>query len=519
MTDADKTQTAGRPGKMRKTALALALLAGTTLGGFTAGHLAFAATDDATAGAPAAPVNTGVAAPQQTLPDFSDLVTKVKPAVVSVTTKLEIHQAADESDGQQMPFGQMMPFGMPGMQGGMPQEHAVEARGSGFIINANGTIVTNNHVVKDARSVSVTLSDGTTLPARIVGRDPRTDLAVLKVDAKKPLPYIQLGDSSKVKVGEWVVAMGNPFGLGGTVTAGIVSAKGRDIGEGPYDQFIQIDAPINQGNSGGPLFTQDGKVVGVNSAILSPTGGSVGIGFAIPSNVVKTVAAQLEATGHVTRGYLGVASQPVTEQMAKAMHLSDDSGALVASVSPDGPAAKAGVQPGDVILGVNGEKVTNPRELAVDIAAVKPGDTAKLDLLRNGDQQTISVALAQMPNDTGGNGATQGAPQGKVGVALAPLSPDMRAKLNLPDGTKGAVVAQVQPGSAADAAGIQAGDVIIGVGNKAVTSPEEAVRAIHAASKDKDGALALRIIRDGQAAFVAVTLNQTGNQGSGDNAG
>jgi serine protease Do len=520
MTDSQKTANGpAAGGRLRKTALAVALLAGTALGGFTAAHVAFAANDDQTSGQANAPVNQGAAATPHQIPDFADLVAQVKPAVVSVTTKLDVHETADEGPSQmgpgQFPFGQMMP------QGGQ-QEHAVEARGSGFIINANGTIVTNNHVVKGARSVSVTLSDGTTLPAHIVGTDPRTDLAVLKVDAKKPLPYIQLGDSSKVRVGEWVVAMGNPFGLGGTVTAGIVSAKGRDIGEGPYDQFIQIDAPINQGNSGGPLFTQDGKVVGVNSAILSPTGGSVGIGFAIPSNVVKTVAAQLEASGHVTRGYLGLASQPVTEQMAKALHLSGDSGALVASVVADGPAAKAGVQPGDVIQSVNGESVATPRDLAVDVAAVKPGDTAKLDILRNGETQNVSVAVSQMPNErTADAGNESGAPQGKVGVALAPLSPDMRAKLDLPDGTKGAVVAQVEPGSPADAAGIQAGDVIIGVGSHAVASPEEAVKAIHAATGNKDGALALRIIRDGQAAFVAVTLNQNQNQNQngGNNAG
>ena len=522
MTEADTHATPSNPGKLRKTALAVALLAGTTLGGFTAGHLAFAANDDQPA---TAPVNQGAAATPHEIPDFADLVAKVKPAVVSITTKLEVHQTADEGPqtGPQMgPQGGGMPFPFPFgnmMPGGGMQEHpqAIEARGSGFIINANGTIVTNNHVVKDARSVSVTLSDGTTLPARVVGRDPRTDLAVLKVDAKSPLPYIQLGDSAKVRVGEWVVAMGNPFGLGGTVTAGIVSAKGRDIGEGPYDQFIQIDAPINQGNSGGPLFTQDGKVVGVNSAILSPTGGSIGIGFAIPSNMVKTVVAQLETTGHVTRGYVGLASQPVSEQMAKALHLSDNSGALVASVVSDGPAAKAGVQPGDVIQSVNGEKVANPRDLALDVAAVKPGDTAKFDLLRNGEQQSVSVAVAQMPNEQTASANGGSAPQGKVGVALAPLSPDMRAKLDLPNGTKGAVVAQVEPGSPAEAAGIQAGDVIVGVGSKAVDSPEAAVKAIHAAAQDKDGALALRIIRDGQAAFVAVTLNQSGN--NNNNAG
>src|SRR5271165_44041 len=359
MTEAETHATLRRPGKLRKTALAVALLAGTTLGGFTAGHLAFAANDDQPA---TPPVNQGAAATPHEIPDFADLVAKVKPAVVSITTKLEVHQtaAAGPQMGPQMgpqggmpfpfPFGNMMPGG-----GGMQEQLlAVEARGSGFIINANGTIVTNNHVVKEARSVSVTLSDGTTLPARVVGRDPRTDLAVLKVDAKSPLPYIQLGDSAKVRVGEWVVAMGNPFGLGGSVTAGIVSSLGRDIGEGPYDQFIQIDAPINPGNSGGPLFTQDGKVLGMNTAIFSPSGGSVGIGFAIPSNTIKTVVAQLETSGHVTRGYLGVQAQPINATMAKAMGMADQSGALVADVQPDTPASRAGLRAGDVIRSVDG---------------------------------------------------------------------------------------------------------------------------------------------------------------------
>ncbi len=524
MTEAAKTPTPPATGpsggqsrsRVRRTALAIALLAGTTLGGFTAGHVAFAANGNDVANPPAAtatpPVNEGASTTPAQLPNFVDLVKQVKPAVVSITTKLEVNQTADEGPQQMVPmpfpFGGMMP------EGGMQQPEAIEARGSGFIINANGTIVTNNHVVKDARSVSVTLSDGTTLPAQIIGRDPRTDLAVLKVDAKKPLPYIQLGDSAKVQVGQWVVAMGNPYGLGGTVTAGIVSAKGRDIGEGPYDQFIQIDAPINKGNSGGPLFTQDGKVIGVNSAILSPTGGSIGIGFAIPSNMVKTVVAQIEATGHVTRGYLGLASQPISAQMAKALNLSSDSGALVASVVPGGPAAKAGVQPGDVIQSINNEKIATPRELAMDVAAVKPGDTATLDLLRDGQSKTLSFAVAQMPSEQTADNGSESAPQGKVGVALAQLTPEMRSKLNLPDGTQGAVVAQVQPNSPAEAAGIQAGDVIIGVGSHTVTSPEQAVHAIHEATRNKDGALALRIIRDGQAAFVAVTLNQH----NGDNS-
>jgi serine protease Do len=351
------TETTRAPRLWRRSAIAAVLLAGTALGGFAVGHAGLAATE-AAPGAPVNPPGSGMTG--HTLPDFTDLVTQVKPAVVSITTKLQASPAADE-DGPQlpMPFRQF-PFGGMGPQMG-PQAHAIEARGSGFIVDANGTVVTNNHVVKDAKSVSVTLDDGTQLPAKVIGRDARTDIAVLKIDAHKQLPYIQLGNSANVKPGQWVVAMGNPFGLGGTVTAGIVSASGRDIGAGPYDQFIQIDAPINQGNSGGPLFTQDGKVIGMNTAILSPSGGSIGIGFAIPSDMIHTVVAQLEKTGKVTRGYIGVEAQQVSDTMAKAMHLSEKSGALIAGVQNDTPAAHSGLQPGDVITGVNGQAVKNPR--------------------------------------------------------------------------------------------------------------------------------------------------------------
>ena len=295
----------------RRAGLAAALLVSTTLGGFAIGYADVPATPGVAVNPPGAEV-----APQP-LPDFTTLVTRVKPAVVSITTTLRPTEAAMEDDGQAGPMPQL-PFPFNQM---VPRQHQPsrggEARGSGFIIDANGTIVTNNHVVKDARSVTVTLDDGTTLPAKVIGRDPRTDIAVLRIEAGHPLPFIQLGNSAQVKPGEWVVAMGNPFGLGGTVTAGIVSAVSRDIGSGPYDQFIQIDAPINQGNSGGPLFTQDGKVIGMNSAILSPSGGSVGIGFAIPSDMIRTVAAQLEQSGHVVRGYVGVEAQPVTGATAK----------------------------------------------------------------------------------------------------------------------------------------------------------------------------------------------------------
>ncbi len=505
--------------RLRASALGAALLATTALGGFAVGQVGHAATVEQTQGQPVNP--GGTAAVHSPLPDFADLVSQVKPAVVSITNQLK-QSNSDEEGGMELPPGMHLPGpfgqipGMPGMGGPGTRAHAVEARGSGFIIDAKGIVVTNNHVVRNARSLTVTLDDGTKLPAKVIGTDPRTDLAVLKINAPKPLPYIELGDSNGVRVGQWVVAMGNPFGLDGTVTAGIVSARGRDIGEGPYDQFIQIDAPINQGNSGGPLFTQDGKVIGVNTAILSPSGGSIGIGFAIPSDTVKTVVAQLESSGKVTRGYIGVEAQPVGEAMAKALRLDGQHGALIAGVQQDSPAAKAGLKPGDVITQVNGQTVGNPRELAVDVAAVKPGDAAKVDVVRDGAHQTVSVTVEQMPGQqqsADASGQEQGN-QPRVGLALAPITPDLRDQLSLPRDTRGAVVAQVQPGSPAEQAGIQQGDVIVGVGTHAVENPEQAVRAIRSAASGQDHALALRVIRDGHAAFVGVDLPaKSGDQG------
>jgi serine protease Do len=499
------------------------LLAGTALAGFTFADRGLAATP----GAADTTNEAGAIQPQgpaQRLPDFSGLVKQVKPAVVSITSMLKPgadtsegfgqNQGDDPSEGPQMPFG--LPFGM------MPQQHqrarAVEARGSGFIVDADGTIVTNNHVVRNATSVSVTMEDGTVLPAKIIGRDPRTDIAVLRVNAGHKLPFLSLGNSADVEPGQWVIAVGNPFGLGGTVTSGIVSARGRDIGEGPYDNFIQTDAAINQGNSGGPLFTQDGKVIGINTAILSPSGGSIGIGFAIPSDTVRTIVAQLEEHGHITRGYIGVEAQPVTADMGKALNLGNAAaGALVASVVPDGPAAKAGVQPGDVIAAVNGAQVKDPRDLAMDVANVAPGSKADLAVIRDGKQQTVDVAVGTLPNEqtaaTGPQDANGGQP--KVGVALAPLSPQLRNQLGLDDHASGAVVAQVTPGSPADRAGLQAGDLLMGVGGKKVSNPTDAVTALRNAPAGRP--LALRILRDGQASFVAVDLSHQ-NKGANDDA-
>ncbi len=477
-------------------ALLAALLAGTSLGGFAAVNTLYAAPAEppATTSPIAPPAATAV------MPDFANLVAKVTPAVVSVTNKLKVDQS--EMQGIPTPFGMMRPVHPP----------AMEAKGSGFIIDASGIIVTNNHVVKNAKSLSVTLSDGTTLPATVVGTDPRTDIAVLRVKAGHKLPWLQLGDSSKARPGEWVVAMGNPFGLGGTVTAGIVSALGRDIGDGPYDNFLQIDAAINHGNSGGPLFTQNGEVIGVNTAILSPSGGSIGIGFAIPSDMVRSVVAQLEKTGHVTRGFLGVESQSVSATIASALNLAkgDDKGALIASVEHDSPAAKAGMQAGDLIRSVDGSRIANPRDLAVAIANVKPGDVTKLDIIRDGKDTTVDVTVGSMPDTQVASAAAAPSSHERVGLGLAAITPRLRQQLSLDDDVKGAVVAQVKPGSPADNAGIHPGDVIVGVGSEPVKTAGQAADAIRQA-EHKGTALALRIMRDGHTAFVALDLSSTAN--------
>ncbi len=449
-----------------RAAVIAALLGGTALGGLGAATVPGYA-QDAPARAPIQP--SGTAHP---IPDFADLVAQVRPAVVSVTVKTE----------------------------GSPRQ----ARGSGFVVNSDGTIVTNNHVASAGNEFTVTLDDGTELPAKIVGRDPRTDLAVLKVRTDHPLPSLKLGDSDHVRPGEWVVAVGNPFGLGGTVTAGIVSALGRDIGAGPYDQFLQIDAAINQGNSGGPLFTQDGKVIGVNTAILSPSGGSIGIGFAIPSSLVKDVVNQLVASGHVTRGYLGVETQQLTAGIAGGLGLQPGAhGALVASVAPDSPAAKAGLKPGDVIQSVGEAKVADPHDLARTVAGIKPGESATLSVLRDGAEKSLQVAVATMPEqqDTAQADAAPG--EHNIGIALAPISPELRDELNLPQGARGAVVAEVQPGSPAETAGLRQGDVVVGVGAKAVGNPSEAATTIRAARRDGK-TVALRVLRDGQPRFLAI---------------
>ncbi|KXV24034.1 Do family serine endopeptidase [Gluconobacter japonicus] len=500
---------------------------------FRASLAALAATTFLVA-APAAMADNGAIKPQtnvQALPNFVTLVKQVKPAVVSITAHIKADVAEQEENGpggdgggmQGSPFPFPFPFQM------MPQQQqpnrTVEARGSGFIISADGYVVTNNHVVNGATKVTVTLDDGTTLQAKIIGRDPKTDVALLRVKPTGKLPFIDLGDSDDVQPGEWVIAVGNPYGLGGTVTAGIVSALGRDLHSGAYNDFIQVDAPINHGNSGGPLFTQDGKVVGINSMIISPNGGgSIGIGFAIPSNTVKSVVEQLEKTGHVTRGYFGIEGQDISPTMAQALNLKSPEpgapphGTLVASVSKGSPAEKAGIKSGDVILTLNGHPVKNGHDLAVKVVAIAPGTDATVNLLRDGKPMDVKFTVGNLANqDHGGDGAdsSQSAGAGKLGVSLASLTPRARQELGLDDSVQGAVVADVAQGSPADQSGIRPGDIIVGVGNHITPTPKAVVAQVKEALSRKQPPL-LRILRDGQQLFVAVSPDGSDDSGSDD---
>ncbi len=466
-----------------------ALLAGAILGGGIALSAAFADTTP-----PAAPLaTTGVVAQS----GFADLVVKVKPAVVNIATSQEA-KTSDES-------GQPMLPDMPGSDGEQDQRPS-HALGSGFIVDPAGYVVTNNHVIDGAEKITVTLDDGTNYQAKLIGRDAKTDLALLKIESDKPLPYVAFGDSDKSRVGDWVIAVGNPFGLGGTVTAGIVSGHDRNIQSGPYDDFLQIDAPINPGNSGGPLFNQSGQVIGIDSAIYSPNGGSVGIGFAIPSNLASHVVAELKDHGKVQRGWLGVQMQPMTATMAKAMGLAKEDGVLINEVQPDSPAAKAKLEQGDVITAYDGKPVKTPRDLAYAVANSKDGDKAKLTVWREGKDRTIEVAIGTQAPEQVADAGSQKSDFAPVGLALAPLTPEARDKLGLNPGVKGVVVAKVKPNSFAAESGVQAGDVIVRVGSDSVSTPDEAAAKIHAAQKDKKEAVPLLVSRDGTTYYLALQL-------------
>jgi serine protease Do len=383
-------------------------------------------------------------------------------------------------------------FGMPDNNDGpdrgdhSPRRHFSQAQGSGFFISADGYVVTNNHVVDHASEVTVTTAEGKSMPAKVIGVDSKTDLALLKAEGSD-FPYVSFAAHTP-RVGDWVIAVGNPFGLGGTVTAGIVSARGRDIGSGPYDDFLQIDAPVNHGNSGGPTFNAEGEVVGVNTAIFSPSGGSVGIGFAIASDVVKTVVQQLKDTGSVTRGWIGVQIQNVTQDLADDLGLKETKGALVAAAQKDSPAAAAGVKSGDVITAVDGETVADPHDLARRIAALGPKKTAKLSITRNGSPMTLEVTLGSMPADKTASVETRSSEDSGTS-ALAKLGLTLRPAR----GQDGVVVAEVDPDGAAADKGLKQGDVILEVAGKAVSRPGEVVQAMDAAKSDGKKSVLVRV--------------------------
>jgi serine protease Do len=431
---------------------------------------------------------------------FADLVAKVKPAVISVRVKMTegptLSSDSGSDDGLPFPPGSPMDklfrqFGIPIPQQGTPQRRQVlTGEGSGFFISADGYAVTNNHVVDHATAVEVTTNDGESYPAKVVGTDKKTDLALIKVAGHDDFPFVRFADKSP-RIGDWVVVVGNPFGLSETVTAGIVSAKGRNIDADPYDDFLQIDAPINQGNSGGPSFNLDGQVVGVTTAIYSVSGGSVGIGFAIPAETAKTVIADLKSAGHVTRGWLGAEIQQITPSIAESLGIKDSEGALVAEVKAGSPAMQGHLKAGDVIIAVNGKPVTDSTDLVRKIGALAPGSNAELRILRDGAKQTLSVTLGNGP------GKQQ---VSELGLSLAPASSVAGA------GDRGVVVTKVEPDSAAADHGIQTGDVILDVAGHPVSTPAEVRNDLRGYRASGERHVLMRLRSGDHTRFVALPL-------------
>jgi serine protease Do len=501
----------GRPSLLsaRKIALMASVVAGLGVAGFGFGPSGGSADLFST---PAhAQVNNEVSKVQQPV-GFADIVERVKPSVISVKVNISEKLSKDDGDDD-LPFQPGSPmerffrrFGGPDFPHG--SHRVITGQGSGFFISADGFAVTNNHVVDGASKVEVTTDDGKSYKAKVIGTDARTDLALIKVESGSNFAFAKLADG-KPRIGDWVLAVGNPFGLGGTVTAGIVSAMGRDIGNGPYDDFIQIDAPVNKGNSGGPAFNTAGDVVGVNTAIYSPSGGSVGIAFSIPSATVKSVVAQLKDKGAVSRGWIGVQIQPVTQDIADSLGLKKAEGALVAEPQANGPAAKAGIESGDVITAVNGESVKDARELARTIGGMAPGSAVKLNVLHKGEDKVINLTLGQLPNtveakadndNDNGRNSSRGADVPKLGLTVAPAASVAGA------GKEGVVVTDVDPKSAAAERGFKEGDVILEVAGKTVASANEVREAINSARGENKNVVLMRVKSGGQSRFVAVPL-------------
>jgi serine protease Do len=461
--------------------------------------------------------------PPQATP-FSEVFAQLAARLVGVVVNISTTQASAAAGSKDTPDGQQSPSrgspldeffrdffgdgGTPGGPNGLAPPNA--SLGSGFIIDASGLIVTNNHVIANAEQINVTLSDNTALQARVIGRDAVSDLALLKVDAKAPLPAANWGDSTKTRVGDWVLAIGNPFGLGGTVTSGIISATARDIHAGPYDDFLQTDASINRGNSGGPMFNLAGEVIGINTAIFSPSGGSIGIGFAIPSAFARPIIDQLKATGKVERGWIGAQIQPVTNDIAEAIGLDKSHGAMIATIDPASPAAEVKLRPGDVILAYDGKSIERSRQLPRLVADTAPAKSVRLSIWRDGKTRDVELKVAALdPNRAPPPEPEVEKPKpppsiDALGLKLAKLTPDLRKQFSLTDAAKGVVITEVPPNSAGAAQGLRPGDLLVAVAHDGVTTPDEVQQKAAASKKTGRKNVLVRVERDGITRFVAL---------------
>ncbi len=459
---------------------------------------------------------------------FADLVDKLTPSVVNVSSTQTVEGADNQLEGL---FSDQFPEGSPfkdlpdmlekfyGQKGldSSPVPRKATSLGSGFVIDPDGYIVTNYHVIEKSEEITVTFSDGTTAKAKVMGKDSKTDLALLKVDTKKKLPALEWADSEKARVGDWVMAIGNPFGLGGSVSVGIISARARDINSGPFDDFIQTDAAINRGNSGGPLFNMEGKIVGVNAAIFSTSGGNIGIGFAIPASMSAPVIKQLKEEGRTHRGWLGVKIQTVTAEIAESLGLKDEQGALVLDVTKDSPAAKAGVLAGDIITSFDGHDVQTMRKLPRIVADTKPGRKVPMEILRKSEKKTLLVTITELEEDEDTKTTESSAPESKkedaisgtrkiYGIELAALNADLKKKFNIDSASGGVVIVSVDKTSDAAQKGLQRGDVITAINQEDVKDLPKAISLLEKAKEMKRKSVLLLVSRAGDTRFVAVNI-------------
>lgn len=440
---------------------------------------------------------------------FAELAEALTPAVVSVSVKAQASGQGLPGFPQGTPFDRFFEEFFERHGGGAPRQSRPASLGSGFIVDAAGHVVTNAHVVEGADEVAIRLDDGSEYRAVTMGVDPKTDIALLKIEAEGPFPFVTFGDSDAVRVGDWAVAIGNPFGFGSTVTAGIISARQRDINAGPYDEFLQTDAPINRGNSGGPLFNMKGEAIGVNTAIYSPSGGSVGIGFAVPANIAAHVVDQLMEFGRTRRGWLGVRIQPITPDLAEALDLDSEQGALVAMVMEGSPAEAAGLRAGDVIVRFDGGAISQMRELPRAVALAEVGREVEVVARRNGEERAFTVVLGELEKaeqQLAESGQTDGG--ALLGMTVAPATGEIARRFGLDDDAAGLVVTEVAAVGAAAAAGIRVGDLVLEVARRPVASVGEMRRLVAAAREAGIRALVIRVEREGSPLFIAVQLDE-----------